>query len=99
MQRLRNLRSLTIPLSVLFGYDPPDKVVPQLADVLPSSLESLYLVGDFGGDGGWGRWWRGGGEVVERRWGGGEVVEGEPFHPLPTDDTPPAKRFEPRSAF
>lgn len=48
LQHLRNLRSLTIPLSVLFGHDPPDEVVPQLADVLPSSLESLHLVGDFG---------------------------------------------------
>lgn len=49
LQRFRNLHSLTIPLSILFGHDPLDDVVPQLADVLPRSLESLNLVGDFGG--------------------------------------------------
>jgi hypothetical protein len=48
LQRLRNLRSLTIPLSILFGHDPLDEVVPQLADFLPRSLELLNLVGDFG---------------------------------------------------
>jgi hypothetical protein len=49
LQHLRNLRSLTIPLSILFGHAPMDEVVPQLADFLPRSLESLNLVGDFGG--------------------------------------------------
>jgi hypothetical protein len=49
LQRLRNLRSLTVPLSILFGYDPLEDVLPQLADVLPRSLELLNLVGDFGG--------------------------------------------------
>jgi len=46
LQRLRNLNSLTIPLSLVFGHDPQGEVIPQLADVLPRSLESLYLVGD-----------------------------------------------------
>jgi hypothetical protein len=46
LQRLRNLRSLTIPPCLLFGFDPLDPVVPQLADVLPFSIESLHLVGD-----------------------------------------------------
>lgn len=46
LQHLRNLRSLTIPLTLLFGAYPDDESVPQLADVLPRSLESLNLVGD-----------------------------------------------------
>jgi hypothetical protein len=49
LQRLHSLRSLTIPLALLFGHEPHDEVVPQLADVLPSSLESLHLVGDLTG--------------------------------------------------
>jgi hypothetical protein len=49
LQRLHSLRSLTILLALLFGADPRDEVVPQLADVLPSSLESLHLVGDLTG--------------------------------------------------
>jgi hypothetical protein len=49
LQRLRNLRSLKIPLALLFGVDPRNDVVPQLADVLPSSLETLHLVGDLTG--------------------------------------------------
>jgi hypothetical protein len=46
LQRLCSLRSLTIPLSLLFGASPYERVVPQLADVLPRNLESLSLVGD-----------------------------------------------------
>jgi hypothetical protein len=49
LQRLNSLRSLTIPLALLFGDEPRDKVVPQLADFLPSSLELLHLVGDLTG--------------------------------------------------
>lgn len=46
LQHLRSLRSLTISLTLLFGAYPDDESVPQLADVLPQSLESLNLVGD-----------------------------------------------------